>query len=63
MDKGVKNMMGKPTESADLSLWEITDSRETTWELAQDQTRPQNSGDNGVCGQGSMWNHWQWDQD
>ena len=32
--RGLKAMMGEPTETADLSLWELMDSGPTAWEAA-----------------------------
>ena len=40
MSKGVKTIMGKPTETTDLMIyWELTDSGLTVGEPAQAQTR------------------------
>ena len=40
MKKGGKTMMGIPTETADLSQLELTDSGLRVVEPAQDQTKP-----------------------
>lgn len=44
MSKGVKIKMGKPTETFDLSLWELMDSGRRAREPAYDLPRPSTSG-------------------
>ena len=44
MSKGVKIIMGKPTETAELSMLELTDSGLTVGELAWDPCSPSISG-------------------
>ena len=40
MSKGIKIMTGKPTETVDLNLWELTNSRPIAGEREWDQIRP-----------------------
>lgn len=56
----VKIMAGKPTETADLHLLELTDSKLTTGDLEWDQTMP-SAFRKQVCILGCLWDPWQWD--
>lgn len=61
MNKVVKTMLGKPTETADLRKWKFTDHSLTSEVLASDQTRtPEHCCQFG--GLGSLWGLWQWNQ-
>lgn len=44
MSKGVKIMMGKPTETADLTYWDLIDTGLTDRKSAKDQMRPSENG-------------------
>lgn len=62
MNKGVIKKMMIPTETADLSWWDLTDTGLIEGDPALNQTRPTE-----CWGQlrvlGSLWIQWQWDQD
>ena len=46
---GVEIKMGKPTETTDLSLWELKDSTQTARKLAWTDLGPVHLGDNCVA--------------
>lgn len=57
MNKGVKTVMGKTTESADPSYWNLIDSKQTTGEPSKDWTRPYECKWQ-WCALDSIWGHW-----